>query len=82
MTQRNIKSFNTFNKEKLFLEKRREEVSNETDNTKKWKKMQEDSECGWGEFKGNDELMDTYIDYCTGKLVNSKCPRGQNCLVR
>lgn len=66
MTQRNIKSFNTFHREKLFLEKRREEVSNETDNTKKWKKMQEDSECGWSEFKGNDELMDTYINYCTG----------------
>tara|TARA_R110000744_G_scaffold143930_1_gene255908 strand:+ start:331 stop:546 length:216 start_codon:yes stop_codon:yes gene_type:complete len=64
--KRKIKSFGEFHREKLFVEKRRAELSNETDNTKKWKKMQEDSECGWSEFRDNDELMDTYIDYCTG----------------
>ena len=62
----NIKSFGEFHREKLVVEKRRAELSNETDNTKKWKRMQESVECGWSEFKGNDELMDTYIKYCTG----------------
>ena len=62
----NIKSFGEFHREKLVVEKRRAELSNETDNTKKWKRMQESVECGWSEFNGNDELMDTYINYCTG----------------
>ena len=66
MAQRKIKSFGEFHREKLVVEKRRAELSNETDNTKKWKRMQESVECGWSEFKGNDELMDTYINYCTG----------------
>jgi len=66
MAQRKIKSFGEFHREKLVVEKRRAELSNETDNTKKWKRMQESVECGWSEFKGNDELMDTYIKYCTG----------------
>jgi len=65
--KRNLKSFGEFHRENLVVEKRRVELSNESDNTKKWKKMQEDTECGWNEFKGNDELMDTYVKYCTGR---------------
>ena len=65
--KRNLKSFGEFHRENLVVEKRRVELSNESDNTKKWKKMQEDTECGWSEFKGNDELMDTYVKYCTGR---------------
>ena len=67
MTQRNIKSFNAFHKDKLFLEKRKEELSNESTSTKKWKQMQEDVDIGWNEFRGNDDLMNSYINYCTGK---------------
>ena len=62
---RNIKSFDIFHKEKLFLEKRRDELSNESNNSKKWKRMQEDADIGWSEFHGNDELMDDYVKYCT-----------------
>ena len=65
--KRNLKSFGEFHRENLVVEKRREELSNESDNTKKWKKMQESIECGWSEFRGNDELMDTYVKYCTGR---------------
>ena len=66
MRKKNLKSFGEFHRENLVVEKRRAELSNESDNTKKWKKMQEDTECGWSEFRGNDELMDTYVKYCTG----------------
>ena len=67
MTQRNIKSFNAFHKDKLFLEKRKEELSNESESTKKWKQMQESVDIGWSEFRGNDDLMNSYINYCIGK---------------
>jgi len=65
---RNIKSFNQFHKDKLVVEKRREELSNESESTKKWKRMQEGVECGWNEFSGNEELMDDYVKYCTGNV--------------
>lgn len=65
--ERNLKSFGVFHRDRLFVEKRRAELSNESDNTKKWKKMQENIECGWSEFRGNNELMDIYVKYCTGR---------------
>ena len=66
MKKRNLKSFNAFHKDKLFLEKRKEELSNESESTKKWKQMQESVDIGWSEFRGTDDLMDTYVKYCTG----------------
>ena len=62
---RHIKSFNRFHAEKLFLEKKREEISNESESTKEWKKIHENKDVGWNELEGNDKLFDKFIKRIT-----------------
>jgi hypothetical protein len=62
---RSLKSFKTFLEELEFYEKRDEELSNISERNKRWKRMNESADVGWGEFKANDELYDSYM-----KLIN------------